>query len=526
MAPSLSELRSQLRQKGTGAQKTATAGESPEKRGLEDAEAGDEPPQKRVAQAPKASVAKSGGAVRNKSAPGLSAKMPGMGSVSPPPSPEMDDGDAASGTSTNSSGAISKRPGVPVMASMVKRPPSGPPQRDGDLMPPPTDGVVSPATISDLIAGIEASPTGAKQRHLVRLAEAIGQSLQIENINQFLRALKTKVIERAKGDGIQAPHASAAPKAFGGSPMAAKSAPPKAAIAKVSVPVVTKAAAPKAIAKVAAKSSVPKAAVAKSSPAATPPDSPADEGLASPPASPPPSDDALYNLVGSLTEDPVIEDGVIREARLGEVFKQLWGGVARKPKDWVAAWQAMSIPVDKQSEALQKLLNIAFLQIEDPDRAPLIVAELVKTHKVKMISMQDVLVTFGHNLDGILAMNEEAWHVYSKLLVHIFPKPANTGWGWSRVGWNWMSWWQFVEKCCSSLEQSRAFDVLGLILRLIQDREGQSLTQIQMWMDGDKLAKVLAKLCELGGCEQAEVIERLSLCGVSLDSEDGGQEEA
>lgn len=326
-------------------------------------------------------------------------------------------------------------------------------------------------------------------------------------------------------------------------PPAAATQVPAAAAATVAAPATqqlpTKAAAP---GKAPVAKSVPKApvvkAVVKTMPQSleTPPipasaeasmEALAAAGLAagSPPASPPPSEDGLYAVIGEIAEDPVVQDGLIREKRLIEVVKRLWDGVARKPKDWIPVWQSMSIPVDRQPEALEKLLNFAFAQSSDAEKAPSIVAELVKGHKVKMKSVEEVLCNFAPNIDSIVAKNEEAWHTYSRFLTHIFPKPAAAGWGWSRVGWSWQSWWQFTERCIQTLEASRAFEVVGLILKLIQDREGQPLPLLQAWVDGDRFAKVLAKLCDLGGCEQADVVERLSLLGVVATDEDGGQEE-
>eukprot|EP00913_Durusdinium_trenchii_P007766 g7292.t1 len=172
-----------------------------------------------------------------------------------------------------------------------------------------------------------------------------------------------------------------------------------------------------------------------------------------------------------------------------------------------------SPPADMPDDALYQL---------DPDKAPLILAELVKGHKVKMRSVEEVFVSFGQNLDGILAINEEAWQVYAKFLVHVFPKAAAAGWGWSRVGWDWKGWWQFCERCIQSLEPSRSFDVIGLVLKLIQDKEGTDIHSNQargVWMADDRLAKTLAKLCDLGGCELPEVAERLALLGVNAVEE-------
>lgn len=268
---------------------------------------------------------------------------------------------------------------------------------------------------------------------------------------------------------------------------------------------------PAAEAKVAAPSAQP----LKLKPAQTPLQPRLVAEQAPPPASlPPAGDDSLNELVRELGEDPVCSDGALNDARLGDVLKRLWDGVARKPRDWVAAWQAMAIPVDKQGEVLQKLLNMAFVQAADSERAPMVVADLVKAHKVKMRSVEEVLVAFGHNLDGILALNEDAWHVYAQFLVHVFPKPAGAGWGWSRVGWSWQSWWKFVEQCIQSLEVSRASDVVCMILRLIQEREGQPIQDVQAWADGDKLQRVVGKISELGACNADEAVEKLGMQGV------------
>eukprot|EP00440_Ansanella_granifera_P074899 gb/GFBE01081285.1/.p1 GENE.gb/GFBE01081285.1/~~gb/GFBE01081285.1/.p1 ORF type:complete len:588 (+),score=147.05 gb/GFBE01081285.1/:1-1764(+) len=587
MAPSLSELKAKLRQGGSAPAKGSVAKAPPSADGLKRGPSTEDGLDASAPKKPKVSIVKTpaGGLARGKSAPGLSAKVSSPGSATPPPSSPLPgdfvDANAvvSSTTAMKSSGAVFQKASIAKVAPVPSKklggapPPMRPaepflaPQRpppraamDGDLAALPfADGAVSPMAIEDLVSTMEASPSSAKQKYAVQLAEAIGGTLQIEHINHFLRALKQKIQQRAQANGIQA-HASQAPKALAApSPSEAAAmnlaVPKSAAVAKPAVAkvMVTKAAASKAAAsKSAAIAKVPppggatpppKAAVTKAvvkvptaakaskapvkAPAATP-ESPADaaesQPAASPPASPP-ADDALYQLVGDLAEAPVVQDGMLLENRLLEVFKRLWDGVARKHKDWIAAWQSMGIPVDRQVEALQKFLNFAWVKTEDPEKAPAIIAELVKAHKIKMRSVEEVLINFGHNLDGILAMNEEAWQVYAKILVHVFPKPAVAGWGWSRVGWSWQSWWQFAERCIQTLEPSRAFDVLGLILRLIQDREGQPLPQVQAWLDGDRFAKVLAKLCELGACEQPEVIERLSLLGV-IATEDGGQEQA
>lgn len=224
--------------------------------------------------------------------------------------------------------------------------------------------------------------------------------------------------------------------------------------------------------------------------------------------------DPLYVLVGEFAENPVCEEGSIKEERLKQVLERLWNGIAKKPKDWVAAWQAMVIPVDQQSVALQGFINMAFNKSQGIENAGQVVAELVKAHKVKMRSVEEVLSAFGGNLEGIMMMNEEAWKLYSVYCVHVFPKPAGSGWGWSRIGWSWQTWWQYVERCLQSLEGTRAFEVMVFILRMIQEKEGVTLAELQTWADGDKLPKVLHRLGELSDLDEGAVNARLTEEGV------------
>jgi len=294
----------------------------------------------------------------------------------------------------------------------------------------------------------------------------------------------------------------------------------KGPVAKAPVAKVPAAKAPvaKVVAASAAKAPISKVPAAKPSvPAPPQPKAECKPVSASSPGPSPSSsgggDDQLYTLIGELAEDPVISGGELNEARLEEVLRRLWDGAARKPKDWATAWQNMGIPVEKQAEALQKFLNMAFSQ-GDSQRAPMVIADLVKAHRLKMRSVEEVLVTCGQNLDGVLAMHEDAWHVYAHFLMHVFPKSAQAGWGWSRVGWSWASWFKFAEQCIQSLSGERASDTLCMILRLIQEREGTPISEVQSWSDGDKLSKFVAKIAELGESDLAEAAEKLGQQGV------------
>lgn len=517
VAPRLSELQAKLRtgtEGGSGPGARPTQAKMPPgipKQGAKRPPATEDGPPKKRPMLGQQKVPITKTPAKAKSAvPGLSAKTPG--NVTPPATLE---GEGPS-TSAKSGGLV---------AFQKATVPQGPPAKRGAIDRPPS--AAGQDGMHELLSFAEAQSPSFKQRHAVELAETLGTTMGIEYINTFLRTLRTKIMERAQADGVQVPSApKAAPKANTASQgdavgaTAPKEPPKEPPMSKITM---AKAALSKSagmMAKATVAKAPPKAVIAKVPPKQLQqqvrPGPTASTSKASPPASPNENvpDDALYQLVGELTEDPVVQDGLILEDRLNEVFRRLWDGAARKPKDWVAAWQALGIPGDRQGEALQKLLNLAFVQTEDPDKAPLVLAELVKGHKVKMRNVEDVFVSFGQNLDGILAINEEAWQLYAKFLVHVFPKPQTAGWGWSRVGWDFKGWWQFCERCLQSLEPSRSFDVMGLVLRLCQDKEGMPIHSCQVWLDGDRLAKVLAKLCDLGGCELAEVGERLELLGV------------
>mmetsp|Transcript_12771 Transcript_12771/g.28208 ORF Transcript_12771/g.28208 Transcript_12771/m.28208 type:complete len:575 (+) Transcript_12771:119-1843(+) len=564
-APSLSSLQAALRKspgsiakmQSAKAPQPSAAGEAKRKRD-DAADSPGMPPAKRMAATTKAGpgpgVPSQGKVVITKSVAsattqgktsGLSVKAPGPGGpggpgapASGPPAKVSEAGSGAPerpsiakvGGKAGVQGTIKKTPGPPGV------PPKGAsPQANGVLAPMPEDGLPAVSAIATLVQTLDRVSGGTKPRVVARLASSLGERLQIEHLNHFLRVLRKKLGDRAQRDGVRPPSlpaaatgqvakqsataaagvakapAGAPPKAAGGvtksapSPGATRPPTPTAPAKQASVPAATKSG---AAAKVVAKTEAP---ARPQRPVASP----------SPPASPEEDsgpNEQLFLLARELSEDPVCQDGMLRDGRLGEVFSRLWNGVAKKPKDWVVTWQSLQVPMERQTEALQKFLNMAFLRRGDNEQAPLIMAELVKNHKIKMRSVEEVLTAFGHNLDGILAVNEEAWHIYALFLVNVYPKPQGSGWGWSRVGWSWQSWWQFAEKCVQSLEPGIAFDVLAMVLQRIQDREGMPLANLPVWTEGEKLQRVLAKLGELGGCDPSEVIERLGVEGIVAEA--------
>jgi len=390
-------------------------------------------------------------------------------------------------------------------------------------------GGLSDAAINGVVKAIREAPgNAAKIRSVVQLATAMGETLQMEHIDRFLRVLKTKVIQRARSEGedlaaggpakIQVAAAASLAQPPGNetaSPPAA-AAPAKAPAGKAPAAGNGAAAAPAAKLGGAAKPAAGKAAAPAQQPKPTKPLPEVKLARSVAPAGAKPGEDLLTPFLSELEAKPVCTDGVLSEARLAAVLKQLWDGAASTPKDWATAWQAMKIPADKQGTALQKLLNMTFMQANSSGRAALVVAELVKAHKVKLRRIEEVLVTFGGDLKSVLAVNKSAWLIYAHFLVHVFPKPTDSGWGWSRVGWTWQSWWHFAEQCIKTLDRPIALEVLRVILRLVQQSEGKPIAQVQPWSEADSIQQVVAKVRELGACDQNEALRKLSAHGIEV----------
>merc|ERR1719191_869730 len=108
-----------------------------------------------------------------------------------------------------------------------------------------------------------------------------------------------------------------------------------------------------------------------------------------------------------------------------------------------------------------------------------------------------MFIAFGGNIDGLGVSAEEVIEPFAIYLSLVYPNPAIAGWGWSRVGWNWQSWWQYAERCVGGLEPERGLDVLASVLKHIQEREGSPLAEVQAFVDGSKLDRAVSRLMEL-----------------------------
>mmetsp|Transcript_51384 Transcript_51384/g.122104 ORF Transcript_51384/g.122104 Transcript_51384/m.122104 type:complete len:606 (+) Transcript_51384:96-1913(+) len=455
-------------------------------------------------------------------APPASLAMSAPGSNGFLPSPA----EALGATSAKSSGAkvpvpagLEKRPAVPVEANPNGKSIGGalrmPPAKASQEAPAPAAGMDDEVLLGSLMTALNGP---FKMRTLAKLAEGLGEGIAIEQLNVFLKALQKKVASRAQQDGVRVPTARDMAATANSKAVAAV----KPAVPKSVIPGQVDGAMPKGKAQVGAIAKMPTTASASSKASATAQAKPASAAASPAAPSPPPSpqaavevpEDNLYTITGQLADDPVVVDGIIQEVRLLEVLKQLWNNLKR-PKDWNAAWHAMNIPIEKQSEVLLKFLDMAVVQEADYERAPTIVADLVKSLRIKMRSIEEILAAPDCPL---LILSDDAWEVYANFLARIFPKPSGCGWGWSRVGWSFNQWWQFTEKCILCLDSARAFDVIGRILKLLEEWEGRPLGEVETpWRETGKLDKILGKLVGLQVCEPDEVLFKLAEAGVTTE---------
>eukprot|EP00933_Yihiella_yeosuensis_P001095 TRINITY_DN101750_c0_g1_i1.p1 TRINITY_DN101750_c0_g1~~TRINITY_DN101750_c0_g1_i1.p1 ORF type:complete len:269 (+),score=73.44 TRINITY_DN101750_c0_g1_i1:50-808(+) len=204
--------------------------------------------------------------------------------------------------------------------------------------------------------------------------------------------------------------------------------------------------------------------------------------------------DPLYAVKGEATQDRVCdEDGSVKEATLRRYLEILLVQKAiKKPKDWVEVWAAMNIPIESQSKVLLEILRFG---LENAcEGLGDMLSELIKGHRVKTKAVEEAALEI---MKGV----EDRSGVLRQMLFNIFPKSPNSEWGWSRVGWSWLQWWQILEKLLGVLEPTSAFDELASLLNEIEAAGGKPLTQQTLVWQKDRLAKAKALLCKFGSLE-------------------------
>lgn len=211
--------------------------------------------------------------------------------------------------------------------------------------------------------------------------------------------------------------------------------------------------------------------------------------------------DPLYALMGEVQERPVIEsDGTLQEETLSHYLDVLLvQKAAKKPKDWIEVWARMQIPSEHQAEVLTFILSFGrdHKAAIDGQSLGVVIAELIKAHKVKTKAVEDALIaTFRDRRDKI--------KVFQDLFFAIFPKGPESEWGWSRVGWSWAEWWKMLEKTMDTVHTLNAFNQLIALLNRIEAAGSKPLAQQLLWTEV-RLQSVRAFMCEKGNVEDEDL---------------------
>eukprot|EP00929_Paragymnodinium_shiwhaense_P010903 TRINITY_DN115970_c0_g1_i1.p1 TRINITY_DN115970_c0_g1~~TRINITY_DN115970_c0_g1_i1.p1 ORF type:complete len:233 (-),score=62.72 TRINITY_DN115970_c0_g1_i1:46-744(-) len=205
--------------------------------------------------------------------------------------------------------------------------------------------------------------------------------------------------------------------------------------------------------------------------------------------------DPLYSLRGEVQEfkvfDPESKE-VLTERLTGYCERIFVKGIVRRPKEWVDLWAAMLIPVDMQAQVLEVILSFAIEK--KPDRLGDIVFELVRGMRVKLPAACTAF-------QGAFKDRATTHGCLSHLCYRIYPKSPHSAWGYSRVGWGWLNWWDFVRKAFAALDKTAAFDELSRLLERIEvGAQGVPLSKQELWSE-DRCSKVRKFLCSVGSLD-------------------------
>jgi len=146
-----------------------------------------------------------------------------------------------------------------------------------------------------------------------------------------------------------------------------------------------------------------------------------------------------------------------------------------------------------------------------------LVVELARKQQVELKTIEHALSAASGTLEDLVQESETAWHLYSHVIMLLFPKTVpSTTWGFLQRGWNWASWWAMATKVLEGADHFRAFDILVLVLQMIQDKSGAKIRQQQVWKEAGRAGKVKAVLCRWGEMDDASTMETLQAYSVEI----------
>eukprot|EP00435_Cladocopium_sp_Y103_P028670 s1248_g7.t1 len=149
------------------------------------------------------------------------------------------------------------------------------------------------------------------------------------------------------------------------------------------------------------------------------------------------------------------------------------------PEDWSKAWHELQIPRQAEMEMLTLLFEVVInkdVANKDGglfDFVPRIITALVKTRLVFNKNVELALKEISRRMEELAQVNDQAWHLLSYMMLYLHPKGRGTDWGFVFMPWTWELWWKQTKEVLGAAQKYRAFDILTLLLQLMQDQSDQ-----------------------------------------------------
>lgn len=209
-------------------------------------------------------------------------------------------------------------------------------------------------------------------------------------------------------------------------------------------------------------------------------------------------------------------DSAMWEVKKPDRFEEAMQAMLQaEPHDWKTIWAAQKISTKDQSSALAALGQAA-AKAGDIDSVCTLFTTLAGAKLVHMSAIEAALAALAANLEELVGSYENAWHLHSQSLHHFFPRSDHSSWGFQEKTWTWNSWWQMVERVLSKSDNFRAFDILVLVLQMMQEASGLPVKEQQVWKESGRVSKVRKVLCTWGDMDEKSILETLSAYGVEL----------
>lgn len=190
---------------------------------------------------------------------------------------------------------------------------------------------------------------------------------------------------------------------------------------------------------------------------------------------------------------------------------------SKSPSTYGQVWAELGVPAENERDVLSFIFEAtARRDSEISELVPQVAVNLVRMRKVQVQNLKLALQDFSGKLEDLVQVNENVWHLQSLIILFLFPKTRNSSWGLLFPGWNWFTWWQMTEQILSAADKFRAFDILVLVLQMMQERSGAVINQQEVWAETVRSQKVKKVLCQWGEMDEASIMETLTAYGVEL----------